>query len=181
MKITSEKINLKGGEVRYLHGGFGPRVLLLHGWGSSAEKYEETFKHLPEDSMTIIAPDLPGFGATPLYSEQWALKDYAKWVEDFIAAVGWRECVLAGHSFGGRVSILLASKQSLFISGLILYAAAGVSARSEKKLNFWRAVAKLGIPDKKGISSIETANKAAATTAVKPLRPPVAMPEADSI
>ena len=42
-------------------------------------------------------------------------------------------------------------------------------------------VAKAGIPEKRGISNMELKNRMAATTAVKPLRPPSEIPEADSI
>ena len=71
--------------------------------------------------------DLPGFGSTPEPPEAWNVEEYTSLVEKLADRLGIDNPVLAGHSFGGRIAILFASRRQA--DKLILIDAAGVKPR----------------------------------------------------
>ncbi len=100
-------------------------MVLLHGWGSSAESLGPIAKAL-EDRFRVYALDLPGFGWTPAAATTWGTWEYASYVEAFMDGVGISEASLVGHSFGGRIALVLAAQRSDRIRNLILVASAGI-------------------------------------------------------
>ncbi len=36
-------------------------IIILHGWGSSKEKWQEVKENLEKQGLKVIVPDLPGF------------------------------------------------------------------------------------------------------------------------
>ncbi|MDR0812731.1 MAG: alpha/beta hydrolase [Oscillospiraceae bacterium] len=117
------------------HGSGRTRVFFLHGWGSSSALWgglPELVAASPE--YTAIVPDLPGFGDTPEPQEGYTVSDCAEIVREFILSFGTEDCILIGHSYGGRVIIKLASEEQPFgILKIILFDSAGlVPARHAK-------------------------------------------------
>jgi pimeloyl-ACP methyl ester carboxylesterase len=105
--------------------GSGALVLLLHGWGSSADLFARTIDGL-EDSFDLIAPDFPGFGATDAPPAPWAVGDYMAWVVALMDELGIQRVSVIGHSFGGRVGIKLAALHPERVEKLVLTDAAGI-------------------------------------------------------
>nr|MBF6592201.1 alpha/beta fold hydrolase [Ktedonobacterales bacterium] len=67
--------------AHFVRRGRGEPILLLHGWGASSALFAPTMAAL-EDAFSLIAPDFPGFGATPPPPAAWSVGDYARWVVD---------------------------------------------------------------------------------------------------
>ncbi len=105
------RIKIDGLTVNYTADGpqTGETVLLLHGWGVDSSTLEPLRKHLAE-TCYAVSLDLPGFGATDPPPGPWTVWDYADFVERFLAETGLPEPILLGHSFGGRLSIILGSR-----------------------------------------------------------------------
>jgi pimeloyl-ACP methyl ester carboxylesterase len=88
--------------------GADPPVLLLHGWGASAA----TFTPLLEGMATprrLLAPDLPGFGESPVGGGGWTTAAYAGLVCAWLAGLHVKGYSLLGHSYGGAVAIRLST------------------------------------------------------------------------
>lgn len=66
-----------------------------------------------------IAPDLPGFGASPAPVSGGGAAAYADMIEPLLAECAER-VVVVGHSFGGRVAVELAARRSPQIGALVL-------------------------------------------------------------
>lgn len=96
------------------------RIIILHGWGHSAALWNPIAENLSRFGA-VETWDLPGFGDEPLVSAEWGIADYAAWVEEKIGNAS--DIVLIGHSFGGRVASLLASKRPSWLRALILIGA----------------------------------------------------------
>src|SRR3989344_4726315 len=111
-------------------------VLILHGWGSSSKSFEEISRLLREKGHQVFAPDLPGFGSERTQDKPWPLDDYVNFVLNFAQAQDLNKFILLGHSFGGRIGIKFAVRYPEKLSGLILYAAAGIKPRR----TFWQWV-----------------------------------------
>ncbi|HEX5672207.1 MAG TPA: alpha/beta hydrolase [Acidimicrobiia bacterium] len=91
-----------------------PRVLALHGWGRRGTDFAASLQGIP-----YIALDLPGFGATPAFDEPRGAGGYAVAVLPVLEEMAARP-ILVGHSFGGRVAVVLASRYPERIGGLVL-------------------------------------------------------------
>ena len=93
-------------------------IIILHGWGSNKTIMKDAFGfHM--HGFRHIYIDLPGFGKStcPTALET---SDVARIVELFMIHINARRDVILGHSFGGKVALLLEPKV------LVLVASAGI-------------------------------------------------------
>lgn len=109
-------------------------VLLLHGWGASSTLFASTMAGL-EHAFTLIAPDFPGFGATPPPPAAWSVDDYMTWLVSLLDSLNIQRAHVLGHSFGGRVAIRLASERPDRVAKLVLTDSAGI--RPQRTLTYW--------------------------------------------
>ena len=110
-KIRNIKINYK----QY---GKGEEVVLLHGWGQNIEMMKPLGDHLIDHyHVTII--DLPGFGLSkePVYA--YTIFDYTEVVHELLMELKINNPIMMGHSFGGRIAIVYASKYK--VNKLVLF------------------------------------------------------------
>jgi pimeloyl-ACP methyl ester carboxylesterase len=123
-----------GIEINITKQGKGEPVFLLHGWGCTGE----IFKNINEvlsPAYTTYSFDFPGFGASEEPTTVWGVEEYTRMVEQF-AKENKIECpALIGHSFGGRVSIVYASRNE--VSRVVLVDAAGVKPKRPLKY-YWK-------------------------------------------
>lgn len=117
-------------DVHYETSGSGPAVILLHGWGCS-HAYFAPLMELLSEKYTVYALDLPGFGDSPEPSTVWGVEDYVRMLEGFVDAVCPGTVSLVGHSFGGRMAILYASRHP--VGRLVLTDAAGLKPKRPLK------------------------------------------------
>ncbi len=131
-------------------------LLCLHGWGGSKESFTELREGLQGTDITILTPDLPGFGDEPEPKEPWTTDDYVEWVVKWFQAnkpplpnplpsgEGKMRLFILGHSHGGRIALKIASQELLPIDNLFLCAAAGVKHPRHIKRIFGLTLAKAG-------------------------------------
>lgn len=108
----------------------GQPIILMHGWGCNHTTLASISK-IVEPGMKVFNLDLPGHGKSAEPPEVWGVEDYTALVEKFIERLGIRNPVLLGHSFGGRISLLLSSRGQ--VKKVILVDAAGVKPRRKLK------------------------------------------------
>ncbi len=105
----------------------GKTVLLMHGFGADSKAVDCLFYFLKNRGYDVVSIDFPGFGQSDEPYGAWSIYDYARCVEFVINALNLSNVIALGHSFGGRVGIVLASKN--LIDGLILIDSAGLKPR----------------------------------------------------
>jgi pimeloyl-ACP methyl ester carboxylesterase len=109
--------------LRLLRAGSGERgALLLHGWGDSAEIWRSALAALAPHHVAL-APDLPGHGGSPLAGAA-RMADLAGRVGALIAAQGFEQVDIVGHSMGGNVALELALARPELVRRLVLVAPA---------------------------------------------------------
>jgi len=113
-------------------------ILFLHGWGGNRESLRgigTLFQH----THCVHLFDLPGFGDAPPPPGDWGTIEYADLVQQYILDRISGTVVLVGHSFGGRVSIRLASRRLSQIRDLVLLGVPGLPqpALSRTRLRRW--------------------------------------------
>ncbi len=120
MHITVNNIRLHVSE----RPGEGPALIFLHYWGGSSRTWRAVIDALPAGHRTI-APDLRGWGdSDAAENNAYALTDFAADIEHLIAAMKVQQYILVGHSMGGKIAQLLASRQPQGLLGLVLVAPA---------------------------------------------------------
>jgi pimeloyl-ACP methyl ester carboxylesterase len=106
--------------------GEGKPVLMLHGWGANSELIRPLAERLAPLGYRCYVPDLPGFGQTPPPSIAWSVHDYVKWVITYLDHHQLDKGYLFGHSFGGRLSLILGAEHSERFIKMALADSAGV-------------------------------------------------------
>ena len=139
--MHSTEIN--GLNVSYQVAGEGDVVLLLHGWGGEAASFQPVFEWLTR-SHKVYALDLPGFGKSQMPLTAWDTSDYAQFVTAFLEKFCIPKAHLIGHSFGGRISIILSAEHPEKVDKLILVDSAGIKPRRTAKYYFRVGIAKVG-------------------------------------
>jgi pimeloyl-ACP methyl ester carboxylesterase len=100
-------------------------IIFLHGWGGSRESLRgiaTLFQH----THRVHLIDLPGFGEAPPPPESWGTVEYADLVQQYLTERIAAPALLVGHSFGGRVTIRLASRRLSQIRGIVLLGVPGL-------------------------------------------------------
>jgi pimeloyl-ACP methyl ester carboxylesterase len=115
--------------------GDGPPLLLLHGWGATKELMLPIAQRLA--GFRVLAPDLPGFGATPPPPQAWGVDEYAAWVVALLDRLEVPRASIVAHSNGGRIAIVVAATHPSRVDRLVLTDSAGIRPR-HGALYHWR-------------------------------------------
>ena len=119
-------INIRGTQLFYTVEGEGMPVILMHGWGCNHSTLKSIEAQLTP-GFKVYNVDFPGFGGSNEPSAVWGVEEYTSLIEVFARQEHIESPILLGHSFGGRVGILFASRNK--VHKLILVDAAGVKPR----------------------------------------------------
>jgi pimeloyl-ACP methyl ester carboxylesterase len=95
--------------LHYEVSGRGKPVILLHGYQGSWGLWQETMRML-EASCRTYAVDFWGFGESGARRNSYALDDFVSLVDQFMQQMGIARAPLVGHSMGGSVCLLVASR-----------------------------------------------------------------------
>jgi len=88
--------------------GTGPTLLLLHGTGASTHSWR-TLMPLLAERFSVIAPDLPGHGYTPIAKDSgMSLPGMSRMLQQLLDALGARPVCVVGHSAGAAVLMRMA-------------------------------------------------------------------------
>lgn len=105
----------KRGPQAAIVAGEGPRILLLHGVGLRAEAWGPQIDALRASGFSVIAPDMPGHGASPTAQRDMCLQDYsgraALWLDE--------PTVVVGHSMGAMIALDLAARHPDRLLGVV--------------------------------------------------------------
>lgn len=126
--IMESYIDIDGVKVCYNESGpvEGAPILIMHGWGCNSSTVA-SIEAIVSPKMHVFNIDLPGHGKSDEPPAVWGVDDYTCLVEKFIQKLHIENPVLLGHSFGGRISILLSSRNK--VNKVVLVDAAGIKPR----------------------------------------------------
>ncbi len=102
--VREETCDVDGFPIHYYHAGRrGTPLIFIHGLGASAESWALLMPRLSREYL-VYAPDLPGFGKTPLAPEGCNIRTYVLYVRRFLDALGYPQVTLVGNSLGGWIA-----------------------------------------------------------------------------
>lgn len=96
-------------------------LVLIHGAGGNLYQWPPGLRRLP--GHDVYALDLPGHGRSEGPGRD-SIRDYAGLVAEWATALGLRPFVVAGHSMGGAIGLMLALDHRQQLAGLALIATA---------------------------------------------------------
>jgi pimeloyl-ACP methyl ester carboxylesterase len=120
--LHEEFARVNGRRVRYLVGGAGWPLVLLHAFPLSADMWRPQLDDPPE-GWRCIAPDLRGFGGSAgdaAGSPPVTMDDYAADVEGLLNELEIERAVIGGVSMGGYVTFALFRQAPERFSGFVL-------------------------------------------------------------
>ncbi|MBC8591441.1 alpha/beta fold hydrolase [Wansuia hejianensis] len=127
--------NIDGLDINYIVEGKGEPIIVLHGWGANIDTVIPIVNIL-KDRYKVYAIDLPGFGKSQEPREVIGSFEYAEIVRKFIKDEGIDRTHLIGHSFGGKLSIILSSKYPEIVNKIVLIDSAGLIPKRGPKYYF---------------------------------------------
>ena len=96
----------------------GKTLVFLHGWGQNIQMMKALGDSFSSENRIVIL-DLPGHGESTEPTYAWQLTDFVDMLKHFFDNLNIIKPVLIGHSFGGKISLLYASKYE--IDRLVLF------------------------------------------------------------
>ena len=113
-----------GGPLAYAdHGGSGAPVVLVHGLAGSSVNWIAVAPKLSE-SFRVLAPNLAGFGKTPLAGRTATVETNFELLTRFVETVAGPPALLVGHSMGGLLTLQLAATRPDLVGAAVLMSAA---------------------------------------------------------
>lgn len=106
--------------------GEGEPIVVLHGWGANMGLILPLSEGLSQLGFRCYAIDLPGFGRSDEPQIAWTVYDYANFVIDYLDYHQLEQVYLFGHSFGGRLALILGARHPDRIKKMALSDAAGI-------------------------------------------------------
>lgn len=109
--LLTKTVAVDGNSISYLGGGHGESILLLHGLFAQKEQWLDVGCALASQGFEVLAPDLPGYGASSGYPVTvYALDSQVDTLHKFILRLGKDNIHIAGSSMGGTIAALYAQK-----------------------------------------------------------------------
>jgi len=128
------RVEVDGVPVNYVDIGEGDEdpVVMIHGLSGQWQNWLENIPRLAQERR-VLAPDLPGFGLTPMPPEEISVSGYGRCIEGFCRALDLGEVALVGNSLGGFTAAETAIQFPERVSRLVLLSPAGITSANVAK------------------------------------------------
>jgi pimeloyl-ACP methyl ester carboxylesterase len=127
MPVTEQRLDLAGVSTAVLQAGQGPPVVLLHGPGAYGAAWLPIVPALAT-SHRVIAPDLPGQGASTVAGGPPDASQVLAWLAELLERTCPSPPVLVGQLLGGAIAARFAVDHPDRISRLVLVVPFGLAA-----------------------------------------------------
>lgn len=124
--VAERRLEAAGIPTAVLVGGDGPPVVLLHGPGEHATKWVRVIPDLVT-THRVVAPDLPGHGASEATDGGLDADRVLAWLGDVIRQTCRRPPALVGQILGGAVAARFASDRGGRLDRLVLADSLGLA------------------------------------------------------
>ena len=121
--FTEKFVEADGFDIRYREAGEGPAVVALHGGGGSRISGAHA---LLSENFRVLAVEAPGFGNSDVNTRHRTMFDMADTLHAAISALGIATFSIIGNSFGGRLALCMAARNSEPIEALVLLGPAAI-------------------------------------------------------
>ena len=103
-----------------------PTIVFLHGWGMNGNSFDKVISGIKADQQ-MLKLDFFSFGTSDKAEEYFDTYEYAYHVFLLIKKLNINRIILVGHSFGGRVAMILSSVFDINVESCVLTSSAGIN------------------------------------------------------
>jgi pimeloyl-ACP methyl ester carboxylesterase len=117
--MESHYLFYRSQRVYYSTIGVGEPLFLIHGYQTDSRIWKYLIPLLSK-KFTLVIPDLPGHGKSPLIQVVNSMDFLADIIYRIYLSMGFNGLSIAGHSMGGYVALAFAEKNSSIVDNLYL-------------------------------------------------------------
>ncbi len=113
----------KEGKFNYLELGEGTPIIVLHGLMGGLSNFDGVTQFFPPKGYKVLIPELPIYKMSLLKTN---VKNFAKYVSEFIDHKGFKDVILLGNSLGGHIGLLCTKLYPEKIKALVITGSSGL-------------------------------------------------------
>jgi pimeloyl-ACP methyl ester carboxylesterase len=133
--LDEKFVTIDGNKIRYLESGKGDEnIVLIHGLGASAERWEFVIPELSK-SYRVIVPDLIGFGHSDKPLVDYTTELFTDFLSSFFKKLKIKKTNIIGSSLGGQIIADYTSKNQDIVEKIVLISPSGIMKHSTPALD----------------------------------------------
>ena len=133
--MEEKLVDVEGNKIRYLQDGISNKnLILIHGLGASAERWEHVIPNFAKD-YRVIVPDLIGFGQSDKPVIDYTTEYLGKFIEKFLNAIDVNNVSIIGSSLGGQIAVDFTATNPSKVDKLVLVSPSGMMKHSTPALD----------------------------------------------
>ncbi|SHG85083.1 alpha/beta fold hydrolase [Flagellimonas flava] len=114
---------IKEGKFRYIEIGEGTPMIILHGLMGGLSNFQGVSEYFPPKGYQVLIPELPIYDMPMLKT---TVKNFAKFLEEFIEFKGLEDVILLGNSLGGHIGLLHTKMFPEMVKALVITGSSGL-------------------------------------------------------
>lgn len=113
----------KEGNYSYIEVGEGTPIIILHGLMGGLSNFDSVTKFFGSNGYKIVIPELPIYTMSLLKTN---VKNFAKYLHEFINFKGYDEVILLGNSLGGHIGLYHTKLYQEKVKALVITGSSGL-------------------------------------------------------
>ena len=114
---------IEEGKYRYIEEGEGTPMIILHGLMGGLSNFQGVSEYFPSKGYKVLIPELPIYDMPMLKT---TVKNFAKFLEEFIEYKGLEDVILLGNSLGGHIGLLHTKMYPEKVKALVITGSSGL-------------------------------------------------------
>lgn len=114
---------IREGKFNYIEQGEGKPIIILHGLMGGLSNFQGVSEHFPSKGYQVLIPELPIYDMPMLKT---TVKNFAKFLEEFIEFKGLKDVILLGNSLGGHIGLLHTKMYPEMVKALVITGSSGL-------------------------------------------------------
>lgn len=119
MKYTLKK----DGKFNYTEIGDGRPIIILHGLMGGLSNFDGVIQKFSKSGYKLVLPELPLYTQSLINT---SVKNFAKYLRDFIEYKNYENIILVGNSLGGHIGLYYTKLSPSRVSGLVITGSSGL-------------------------------------------------------
>ncbi|MEO1485153.1 MAG: alpha/beta hydrolase [Bacteroidota bacterium] len=111
------------GKFRYIEFGEGKPMIILHGLMGGLSNFQGVSEYFPSKGYQVLIPELPIYDMPMLKT---TVKNFAKFLEEFIEFKNLKDVILLGNSLGGHIGLLHTKLFPEMVKALVITGSSGL-------------------------------------------------------
>jgi len=111
------------GDYSYIEVGEGTPIIILHGLMGGLSNFDSVTKYFSTNGYKVVIPELPIYTMSLIKTN---VKNFAKYLRDFIDFKGYEKVILLGNSLGGHIGLYHTKLYHEKVKALVITGSSGL-------------------------------------------------------